>query len=394
VTLTLALLLIGGLLGVLGQNPAPPCPLDGSCKLPNCFCSTTTTENISPRWTAPQLVTLTFDDAVNVLNYEYYQTLFARTNPNGAKIGVTYFVTHDYCDYSLVHQLFRNHHEIALHSITHQVNTTYWQTLPELGWKMEVVDQLDLMNKFAKVPKPLMKGFRAPFLQTGGNAMYRVLKDDPSLQWESSMPTIAHRKPGLWPYTNDYSSIQDCQIEPCRNQSFPGFWTYPMIVAMGGNGFSCSMVDTCLPTPVTAQETYDLLKKNFDDHYEFESGNVPGNPGIVNRAPFPIAIHYAWIVDEQRRAGLNMFLDYLHDLPDVYMVTISQAIEYVKNPVLSSAITPTSPSYLAVKNPLPDGCAVKYTCPYTNVPPGGDRYMGSCVPCSPNYPWLGNPLGL
>jgi len=217
--------------------------------------------------------------------------------------------------------------------------------------------------------------------------MYEALSAS-SLQWESSMPTIAHRKPGLFPYTNDFASIQDCQIAPCRNHSFPGFWTFPMIAAMGGNGFSCSMMDTCIPTPVTAQDTFDLLKVNFDDHYNTQDERA-------NRAPFGIFIHYAWIADEQRRQGLEDFLDYLGTLPDVYMTTVSNAIEWSKNPVLHKDITPSSPSYLAVRNVLPDGCAVKNSCRYedVDVPNGGERYMTICVPCPPKYPWLNNHLG-
>jgi len=239
---------------------------------------------------------------------------------------VTYFVTHDYNDYSFVHQLFRRNHEIALHSITHQVDD-YWKNLDEEGWKREVVDQIEQVAVLGKVAKPLIKGFRAPFLQTGGNTMYKVLRES-SLQWESSMPTIAHRKPGLFPYTNDFASIQDCQIEPCRNESFPGFWTFPMIAAVGESGNMCSMLDACLPYPETAADTFDLLKKNFDDHY------VTSN-NISNRAPFPIFIHYSWFVEPQRLQGLIDFLDYLGERPDVYMTTISNAIEWSKKSSLN-----------------------------------------------------------
>jgi len=73
--------------------------------------------------------------------------------------------------------------------------------------------------------------------------MYRAI--DSSLQWESSRPTFNFRQPGLWPYTNDYLSIQDCQIAPCSTSSYPGFWTVPLIDNIGSNGFPCPMFDSC-----------------------------------------------------------------------------------------------------------------------------------------------------
>lgn len=67
---------------------------------------------------APQLVMLTFDDAVTAANYKYIQEIFAdRTNPDGCPAAATFFVSHEYTDYSKVHALWTEGHEIALHSI-------------------------------------------------------------------------------------------------------------------------------------------------------------------------------------------------------------------------------------------------------------------------------------
>ena len=68
----------------------------------------------------PQLVLLTFDDSVNDLNKELYQDLFerGRTNPNGCPIAATFYVSHEWTDYSQVQNLYADGHEIASHSIT------------------------------------------------------------------------------------------------------------------------------------------------------------------------------------------------------------------------------------------------------------------------------------
>jgi hypothetical protein len=87
---------------------------------------------------------------------------------------------------------------------------------------------------------------RAPHLQIGGDVMYKALYEG-NISWECSRPTYNIRQPGLWPYTNDYLSTQDCQIPPCPTEAYPGFWTVPMIDLLGHDGYPCPLVDTCAP---------------------------------------------------------------------------------------------------------------------------------------------------
>jgi hypothetical protein len=50
------------------------------------------------------MITLTFDDAVNVGNHDIFEELFnrGRKNPNGCSIKGTFFVSHRYANYSMV----------------------------------------------------------------------------------------------------------------------------------------------------------------------------------------------------------------------------------------------------------------------------------------------------
>ena len=50
------------------------------------------------------MVTITFDDAINVNNVDLYNEIFngARKNPNGCDIKGTFFVSHKYTNYSAV----------------------------------------------------------------------------------------------------------------------------------------------------------------------------------------------------------------------------------------------------------------------------------------------------
>ena len=64
--------------------------------------------------------------------------------------------------------------------------------------------------------------------------------------------------------------------------SFPGLWEVPMIDYIDLKGEPCSMIDGC-SAPANYQETYELLSRNFDRHYNSES-----------RAPFPMFMHASW----------------------------------------------------------------------------------------------------
>jgi len=372
----------------LNVDPAPSCTDEEreNCKLPDCRCSGTDIPgNFTPSET-PQIVYLTYDDAVTWVNIDFYAELFKnRKNPNGHAITGTFYISHEYTNYSAVHDLWARGHEVALHSITHSSLTTYWKNLNVTMWEREVVDQREQMAYFANIPQQDIKGFRAPFLQTGGDNMYQVLSDG-GFQYECSRPTLMQRKPGLWPYTNDYLSSQDCEILPCPIGSYPGFWTVPMLDMIGDNGEGCSMVDTCTPVPQTQKEMYDLLIRNFNDQYN------------GNRAPFGVFVHAGYFNgssegDEvaQRRRGYEQFIDHILTLGDVYIVSVTRAVEWVKTPQNVNQTRDFAPFKVVEK---PRDCALR-TCAYKadQTPFPSERYMYSCKPCTPKYPWLKNHMG-
>ncbi len=77
----------------------------------------------------PQIILITFDDAVNDVNWHIYEDIFTadRKNPNGCPIRGTFYVSHEWTGYEQVHEwtdygqvqtLYSRGHEIASHSIT------------------------------------------------------------------------------------------------------------------------------------------------------------------------------------------------------------------------------------------------------------------------------------
>lgn len=73
-----------------------------------------------PVETLPQIVLITFDDSVNDLNKQLYSDLFekGRVNPNGCPISATFYVSHEWTDYSQVQNLYSDGHEMASRTIS------------------------------------------------------------------------------------------------------------------------------------------------------------------------------------------------------------------------------------------------------------------------------------
>lgn len=70
----------------------------------------------------PQMIILTFDDAISYDNWELYSKhIFTpnRRNPNGCPIRSTFFVSHQYNNYQETQKMWNDGHEIAVHSITY-----------------------------------------------------------------------------------------------------------------------------------------------------------------------------------------------------------------------------------------------------------------------------------
>lgn len=350
----------------------------GACKLPDCLCgSSQPPGGLSPK-EIPQLVLLTFDDAVNVINYNYYErAFFHRKNPDGCPIGVTYFLSHEYTDYSKVHDLWRRGYEIATHSITHQTPTDYWKSLGVEEHKKQFADQIDLINEFAKIPKSEIKGMRLPFLQLSGDNSFKMIEQT-SLSYDCSWSSLSYVKNGLWPYTLDFKSVQDCPIGPCPVSSIPGVWVLPMIDWEDQKGFTCAMVDACPYMPAETDALLEIMIKNFKRHYE------------GTRSPFGFYVHAAWFDKNPNNFEAYLkFLDYLQTFEDVHLVTAQRALEWVRNPSDLKNLKNSWPTCAPVRE---DACGTPKACKLAKGEE--ERYMTLCGNVCPNqYPWLGNPLG-
>ncbi|GIY62380.1 nodB homology domain-containing protein [Caerostris darwini] len=350
------------------EDIKPACD-NSNCKLPNCSCFGD--QPSIPLEHRPQFIMLTFDDAITVANIETYRKI-AKQGRFKKNVRMTFFVCHEYNDYTLTNELYKEGHEIAVHTISHESNTDLWRTGSESRWKQETVGMRAMLTKFAGLPDKELAGHRAPFLQTAGDTTFNVLKNEGFL-YDSSMPSRSFMDPPFWPYTLDHGYSQDCQIQPCPSEDFAGLWEIPMIqyVRESKEGeFFCSMVDACTPQPVTPQDTKDFLMKNFRRHYR------------SNKAPFPVFLHEAWLRNENRLEGFLQFFEEVLQYDNVFAVPIRDVVEYIRKPTTYTAFSQRQQAAAQL-------CKKKETCSYTEPL----RIMKSCTTCPKYYPWVGTPMG-
>ena len=156
-------------------NRAPPCD-QSICVLPDCYCSEDGTKvpgglcpGDGPCDRVPQMVTITFDDAINNNNIDLYAEIFnqQRKNPNGCDIKGTFYVSHQYTNYAMVQKLWNQGHEIAVHSITHRGPEEWWGKNATIeDWFDEMVGQAQQRNQqIERLLKPMMELRLSRYLQ-------------------------------------------------------------------------------------------------------------------------------------------------------------------------------------------------------------------------------------
>jgi len=404
----------------VGCDPAPKCDKDQcNADTPECHCSGEETHiDDADR---PQIVYLTYDDAFSAYTEEnFYRSIFDSndtdttfTNPDGCRIRATHFVSAMYTDYFWVNHYRNLGHEMASHSITHRTNDTYWKNLDEEGHKKEFHGMKQMLAQFANVPINEIIGTRVPFLIAGGEAQFTMMQNN-GFKYDCSMPTRLYgyidADRGLYPYTLDYKSKQDCEVGTCPKCSYPGMWVQPMI-DLEDNwhanpntpefGMPCSMLDACIGFQTgKPEEITEFLRRNFDRVYNGD------------RAPWGLYMHAAWFYGAYswHYEGYKQFLKDILELPNVWVVPIRDGIEYMKDPK-------TNDELLAQGKDSVFGCNFiqekdyKRSCGRTPINcrfgeienediHNEERYINVCTEvdgdpqgCPPNYPWLGDPCG-
>lgn len=307
------------------KNVAPPpelpqqsseCTNGVNCLLPNCFCATV--DHPMPRLDIPQMVYFAFDDDVNLKYSGYYFNLFGpnRKNPNNCSMTFTLFTINKGTDYSFVEYFYQQGHEIASHGVNNIPTSTKTLVLSEAGTQKQNI--LDKSNVTASE----IIGFRSPQLSSAGDDQIDVLQ---KLGYKYDASYTYTRQPesgkNAWPFTADYGWPYNCNIPPCPYYSHKGFWFIPVNSMWDYNKTKiCTFTDECKNQPPTENDVFDYLWNNFQNSY------------IGNRAPFGIHMQPMWLNDIKHLIGVRRFIEKISNLDDVYVVSISKVIEWMKFP--------------------------------------------------------------
>merc|ERR1712106_92712 len=382
-------------------NRAPPCDTS-ICKLPDCFCSEDGTQvpgklcEVGPAGSqcdnVPQMITVTFDDAINNNNIDLYREIFnqQRKNPNGCDIKASFFVSHKYTNYSSVQEMHYLGHEIAAHSITHNDDEQFWTQATVDDWAKEMAGSRLIIDKFANITDNSVVGLRAPYLRVGGNNQFTMMEEQAFL-YDSSITAPLSDIP-QWPYTLYYRMPHACHghIQTCPTRSF-AVWEMVMNELDRREDPEieeplpgCAMVDSCFSSKPTADQVYKFLVNNFDRHYN------------TNRAPLGLFFHSAFLKNDPE--VLDAFLFWMDEViakyNDVYFVTMTQVIQWMQDA--------RNVNEMVNYEPWKDKCVVKgkpfcyggNNCELnTQDLPGETLRLPTCMACPNNYPWLQDPTG-
>lgn len=367
------------------------------CVLPDCFCSADGTQapgvdsgslEVS---NIPQMITLTFNGAVNIDNILIYQKLFQdeRVNPNGCTAKGTFFVSHRYTNYSAVQELHRKGHEIGVFSITNNEDHEYWTKGTYDDWLGEMAGARLIIERFANITDSTVVGVRAPYLKVGGNEQFEMMTDQ-FFAYDSSIAAPLGRVP-IWPYSLHYRMPHKCHGNGgnCPSRSHP-IWELPINELdrrddpdFDENLTGCHLVSSC--SNIYHKDQFRrLLDHNFNRHY------------TSNKAPLSLSFEASWLVINKGFLDvLDEWMDHiLLTYQDAYFVTELQVLQWIQNP--------TNNQGLRDFQDWKDKCTVKgqpfchlpNACPLTTRElPGETLRLHTCEECPRNYPWILDPTG-
>lgn len=184
-----------------------------------------------------------------------------------------------------------------------------------------------------------------------------------------------------WPFTLDYKSPLCNSPGTCPENAYPGLWVVPHLYYKQSSGYPCSMLDACT-APFTEDQWFEFLMENFNYHYN------------GNRSPFGIYSHSAWFIGWQWRVNaMNRFLDIIAKLYNVYIVTHTQMLDWVRNPTPLSQIHNFAP-WMCPPTPVARCDYKAPTCKKTFTTPIWANFKSCTTPCPNSYPDYANPLGI
>ncbi|PSC74519.1 Myb-related B isoform A [Micractinium conductrix] len=290
----------------------------------NCACPATAAPGGLAPEEVPQFILFTHDDAIFPTTDRAFRAVCdGRRNPDGCPFRATMFTQAAETDCQLAAAMHADGYEIATHTANH---TPMPAGYPFNDTIAEIMGAKRFLSEECGIPAADIRGFRNPYLKTNplvrralhehGFLFDSTLLEGPDT--ESISTSMANR---AWPYTLDFGVAQNCDwfsdTQQCNGtERWPGLWEVPLwILSVLNLEFTMDV------GYYGGRGVYEPLMEAFDLAYN------------GNRAPLPIYVHTTWVDKNPSRIDeLQRFADYTLSKPDVFWVTMSQLIDWMKNP--------------------------------------------------------------
>lgn len=263
----------------------------------------------------PQLVIVTWDDAVTSQSYGIAQSIMGGLRQrNGCGVPSTFFVTTEDTIPAAVQALYFSNNEIATHTRTH----------PRYPSAEEIVGARDWLANQTGIPRSKINGYRAPFLLS--NAVARRALTEAGFLYDSSIPDTApssvspNVRSRTWPYRMDAGIAQaPCQTGQCRASERYPLWEVPLWAVADARQQPIATMD---PTG----DAFAIYKRELE-------WRMSGN-----RAPLGLFFHTGLQSSPDRVAQLRRFIKHATSTKDVWFVTNQQLLGWMQNPVPASRV--------------------------------------------------------
>ena len=304
-----------------------------------CLALTSAAPDLKPSWKSPgklkrslktrdipQFILFTHDDNTDSRS-SYYVTDVTKDfkNPNGCQINAAFYTTKAYSDCQTVKKLYMQGHEIGGHTMTHRKTSS----LSSKEKKQEIAGVRKWLIEECGIPAKDVRGQRNPYLL--GDPEMRQYMVEAGYDYDTSLPEHYNSKSSpsaarrLWPYNMKYGIVQmdSCKyfgqkLNKCSTKEKPDLVQIPMWMYQKSPGRPSSRN---LMDPPNA---YKVLKAELRRNYK------------AHMTPVGIWTHSTstrFLDQENNRREVKKFLQYAMKLDGVWVVTPSQLLDWMQNPV-------------------------------------------------------------
>ncbi|GMT05317.1 hypothetical protein PENTCL1PPCAC_27491, partial [Pristionchus entomophagus] len=355
-----------------------PCPGDGSCALPECLCSSSGTAPPSSLLVSqtPQMIVITFEGAVTDRTTRIYKSLFSgRLRSHDCPLRATFFVSHEYTNYDQVQWLAARGNEIGVAGM----GSSSLASRSADRWREEMQGMRMALAEFSKIEEESIRGVRAPGMKTGGDSQFAVLSN-----WNFTYDhSIAPDGGPFWPQTLDHTLPFLCTDGSCPSKAFKGIWEAPVNRIITTDGRAVARLRDAIRSTDTRASVTDLLRRNLARNYQ------------GSRAPLVLSLDADFMFALPQNEAVNGLIDFLEEAltkDDIYPVTVSQLISWMKSPTSLDRIAKFKPFHCPRRaNDQVQPCETPSTCSF--VTPQGSRSFRVCGSCPRDYPNIDDPLG-